>query len=74
MKSTIDEVKVRLQTQSHGAQRKGLGQMLTHVVQHDGLPGLYRGVSDVASEWTISTPSLIVSPPALGVASTPDHI
>ncbi|KXL43143.1 hypothetical protein M433DRAFT_21320 [Acidomyces richmondensis BFW] len=41
----LDLLKVRLQTQSHGAQRKGLGQMLTHVVQHDGLPGLYRGLS-----------------------------
>lgn len=38
-------LKVRLQTQPHGVERKSLGQMAVHVVKGDGFSGLYRGVS-----------------------------
>ncbi|KAI6817034.1 hypothetical protein KC367_g8816 [Hortaea werneckii] len=38
-------LKVRLQTQPHGVERKSLGQMAVHVVKGDGFSGLYRGLS-----------------------------
>lgn len=43
-------LKVRLQTQPHGVERKSLGQMAVHVVKGDGFSGLYRGVSGKAKE------------------------
>ncbi|KAI7560708.1 hypothetical protein KC317_g9554, partial [Hortaea werneckii] len=42
---TLVAVKVRLQTQPHGVERKSLGQMAVHVVKGDGFAGLYRGLS-----------------------------
>ncbi|KAI7664067.1 hypothetical protein KC318_g7952, partial [Hortaea werneckii] len=41
----LDLLKVRLQTQPHGVERKSLGQMAVHVVKGDGFSGLYRGLS-----------------------------
>ncbi|KAF2766110.1 mitochondrial carrier [Teratosphaeria nubilosa] len=41
----LDLLKVRLQTQPHGSQKKGLGAMVSHVWQADGAKGFYRGLS-----------------------------
>ncbi|KAF2141362.1 uncharacterized protein K452DRAFT_272166 [Aplosporella prunicola CBS 121167] len=40
----LDLVKVRLQTQHHG-NRLNMMQMFVHVAKHDGITGLYRGLS-----------------------------
>ncbi|GME59792.1 mitochondrial dicarboxylate carrier [Neofusicoccum parvum] len=41
----LNNVKVRLQTQQHGAARKNMLQMFVHVAKNDGVTGLYRGLS-----------------------------
>jgi len=41
----LDLIKVRLQTQQHGAAKKNMVQMFSHVVKTDGYAGLYKGLS-----------------------------
>ncbi|KJX97552.1 mitochondrial dicarboxylate carrier like protein [Zymoseptoria brevis] len=41
----LDLLKVRLQTQAHGAGRQGMLAMTGSIVKADGVPGLYRGLT-----------------------------